>query len=590
MPDSKQPWCQAGTFAGLRMQSDGSERTASRKPKAAEPSYRNRRNLARGTLGKVWHDMQTHVLKLVDSALKRKIILPFRVADFVRMREDGLVPVHQESCLEELRDCPTRLKAKDGPTVLVDLDDTVLFWYFPDFVGTTLRMELLHTVSELAQVYRPKPDDKVKDRRSQPAGGRRDEGTAAPERRSTRSQSRRLVARVEADRSPILTAQQQGATLRGHAHASGWNEGGQPPAGLALLDLDSPASIPMPYVESEGDVRWSTAGQSGEDTSKASEPDKAEPDDVLGNIQYLCNLAPFAYNFSPGWFQTGMHYIRPIAMSVHLREALKDECSDRTIQLLESKRLLDRKLSFLTDIIHASLGKSMREVRAYMSAVTGATSVVLENGWTSAFPCVSIAVNRTCALHRDTQGIRGGMDVISVLGTFSSGGELGLLDLNMEAEWKPGVKPWEGGTRVAYISFCRKSTWTGLSLDCNLSLPGLSEVAAHLRIAKEKQANAVEEAERLRKVQQAVERCLRADRKAAKKADRAKELEVEHRLREDKRATERAERAKQLEAENHVGRVGRVQEQSRSDGVEGAQKRRSEAVQQATRTTRARIL
>ncbi|QRW21901.1 hypothetical protein RhiXN_09488 [Rhizoctonia solani] len=91
------------------------------------------------------------------------------------------------------------------------------------------------------------------------------------------------------------------------------------------------------------------------------------------------------------------------------------------VNLLEAKRLLDKKLEKLTNIIHPSLSESMHKLRNHMSAVEGPTQVSIQNGWTSIFPCYGIAVNRVTGIHRDQRGIRGGLDIIGVLGSFTEG-------------------------------------------------------------------------------------------------------------------------------------------------------------------------
>jgi hypothetical protein len=123
-----------------------------------------------------------------------------------------------------------------------------------------------------------------------------------------------------------------------------------------------------------------------------------------------------------------------------------------------------------------------------MSAVKGPTQVALVNGWTSAFPCFGVGINRTTSLHRDTQGIRGGLDIIGLLGTFRKGGDMEFPDLNLRLEWTPGclgafdgydfrhkVHHWTGGSRVALISFCRQATWSALGLDSTLARPTTRE-------------------------------------------------------------------------------------------------------------------
>ncbi|KAF8749891.1 hypothetical protein RHS01_09748 [Rhizoctonia solani] len=102
-------------------------------------------------------------------------------------------------------------------------------------------------------------------------------------------------------------------------------------------------------------------------------------------------------------------------------DGLKQECNTETIAFLKAKRLFDKQIIQLTDIIQPSLSQSLRKLKAHMSAIQGPTGTTVTNGWTSAFPCYGVAVNRTTGMHRDSKGIRAGLDIIGVLGTFNSG-------------------------------------------------------------------------------------------------------------------------------------------------------------------------
>ncbi|KAF8695805.1 hypothetical protein RHS03_07892, partial [Rhizoctonia solani] len=169
-------------------------------------------------------------------------------------------------------------------------------------------------------------------------------------------------------------------------------------------------------------------------------PAYKEVDDSVPDNQgsALADLSPFAYYLSPGWSQTGMQYKKPIQMSVHLRGALL-EATSKTIAFLKAKRLFNKQIIKLTDIIQPSLSQSLRKLKAHMSAIQGPTGTTVTNGWTSAFPCYGVAVNRTTGMHRDSKGIWAGLDIIGMLGTFNSGGDLELPNLNLCLEWTPGV-------------------------------------------------------------------------------------------------------------------------------------------------------
>ena len=200
----------------------------------------------------------------------------------------------------------------------------------------------------------------------------------------------------------------------------------------------------------------------------------------------------------------------PILVSSQFRNALRDTSQAQMVDLLEAKRLYDWQLAYLADIIHDQLGSSMRKLRERMVQVRGPTRNVLGNGWTSPFPCFGFGINRITSPHRDSKGHRGGLDIIGVLGDVKAS-KFRLRDLNVSADWIEGcvgafdgydltheVLSWEGSHRVTLLSFCRKSTWSGLKLDLELESPTLSRVQANLERAKGLRAERVEAGKRKR--------------------------------------------------------------------------------------------
>ncbi|QRV85661.1 hypothetical protein RhiJN_13679 [Ceratobasidium sp. AG-Ba] len=194
---------------------------------------------------------------------------------------------------------------------------------------------------------------------------------------------------------------------------------------------------PTRYLETDDEVHLLDSDAEHHALLTAVEPIKQHLESVAQDDD-LRRVPPFAYNLTPGWFPTGQQYICPIAMSSHFKDALAPHCHAETIKFLAAKRLFDGQLGYLTNIIHHQLANEMRGLRASMSTVVGPTGVAVANGWTSAFPCYTVAVNRTSQLHRDSKGIRAGMDIIGVLGNFTKGGDLCLRDIDMEVEWIPG--------------------------------------------------------------------------------------------------------------------------------------------------------
>ncbi|KAG8733770.1 hypothetical protein FRC10_012143 [Ceratobasidium sp. 414] len=528
----------AATFVGLNIKSDGSEPIIRHAPPLTGTPYSRRRKEGRENLRKAERDMERSILHFVSAALNHTVTLPFRISDFVKMRERGEIPVEGGGPLKELGGQITRLKAADGPAVVVDLDGVAAFWYFPGFIGKGLMRNMLESLGRLARVYRPKPDSQIRDRRSNLRTGSMQNDLGG--------ESCGPVTRSKAAAGATLNndeANREQATEK--------TENELPSELEAKTGHSTDALFLERYQEADGGIRW----RGSDDEASVPEELHATQDATLDDPLDLALLEAFAYYFSPAWYQTGMQYKKPIQMSTHFRDALMEHCSRETIGFLEAKRLYDYQLSYLMGIIHSSLGTSMRKLRESMAAVSSPTHATLENGWTSAFPCFGVGVNRTSPIHRDTKGIRAGMDVIGVLGTFTEGGDLKLKDLDLEAEWVPGclgafdgfdfrheVCEWKGGSRVALISFCRKSTWDGLNVDPTLSRPTLADASNRLQAAKETRSQAAAQCNNQRKEQQVIDRQGRKEIKAKLKAERA---DVVHAKRQGQRkATEEQGQAK----------------------------------------------
>ncbi|QRV85112.1 hypothetical protein RhiJN_13130 [Ceratobasidium sp. AG-Ba] len=389
------------------------------------------------------------------------------MSDLVALRQQGKIGLGPDvGCLPALvRHATTKLEKKDGPRVVVDLDDTVVMWYLPDLIGTGLRVscDASHAaIVTLLTVYTDgtppgyqkdvgwisSPLDKeVKDRRAQ-------QPTIPKDNPVGRSENGPLTrSRTLAD-APHLN--------------SAW--GNHPKALMPSTrvrrgeDLsEDPAVAPyplrswefLPDVETDDEVRWT--GGIPQTRSLGTQSENQPVFAAASPVEPLSTVPSLAYYFS---LKAEFQPDPPDCNVISFRDALAPHCGRQTVAFLEAKRLFDGQLSYLTDIIHFQLAESMRK-----------------NGWTSAFPCYGVA------------GIRAGIDIIGVAGDVHRGWDLCLPDIKLEVEWGPGsvgafdgydlrhyVKPWKGGARVALISFCRRSTWSGLGLDCSLRRPTLSEI------------------------------------------------------------------------------------------------------------------
>ncbi|KAG8706676.1 hypothetical protein FRC09_002290 [Ceratobasidium sp. 395] len=480
----------ASTFTGLNVLSDGSEPAIRNAPPPQGKSYDRKRQLARDTLRKTENDMTRAAFKAIEEAMDNAVTLPIRISDLEASREGGKIPLAAQGPFRGLAGHETRLDAKRGSTAVVDLDGEVMFWYFPGLLGSGLRANLLRCLADLVAVYRPPTDDRIRDRRAARSSAEAPFECSNGSRVSTRSQAARSKA------AAALVMELDDAVQEPVDETE--DDLGLPDAALAREHR------PEMYVQDQGEVRLQGATGSELDPAQRQDPTTLSGQAAAEPLE---KLPPFAYYFSPGWYQTGMHNVRPIQMSLHLREALAEGSARQLVGLFEAKRLYDKQMALMTRIINRPLSEGMLAVRGRMTAVKGPTQTAVVNGWTSAFPCFGIGINRTSALHRDTRGIRRGLDIIGVLGTFTTGGDLELPDLNLRAEWKPGcvgafdgydlrhrVAPWSGGSRVALISFCRQSTWSGLGLDSTLPRrPTLAECRAHLSEAREARSEVVQQ-------------------------------------------------------------------------------------------------
>lgn len=75
------------------------------------------------------------------------VVLPFRLGDFLRDKHKGTtdsIRVQGSTTYQPLKNTKTRLLAKDGPRLVVDLDDRIILFYNPYFLGTGLQVRDLY--------------------------------------------------------------------------------------------------------------------------------------------------------------------------------------------------------------------------------------------------------------------------------------------------------------------------------------------------------------------------------------------------------------------------------------------------------------
>ncbi|KAF8595551.1 hypothetical protein BDV93DRAFT_564252 [Ceratobasidium sp. AG-I] len=500
-----------GVFLGLNTNVDAQRPIIRQKPQPIGATALQRKAFKRANEQKMLWDMYRQALKSVEKAIENKNKHSLSPSKFVLAREKHKVPMEGGSPFGKLAEEELNLSVADGPALLVDLDDVIVFWYFPEFIGQGLQAVLVDRVAKLAKVFPPQLDGKKGECRSKASFKTIPKvfSKQEPSGLMTRSRTRGL----DQQEDPVGTAQLSEATPMVAAEASSrledehHSDSNHDWEDRREVDKEDAETL-EPYVDSEGEVAWL-----GKTETPHMSIAEAVPKDIRAGILKVLDksdLGPSRYYLSPGWFQTAREKSTPIVVSSQFRDALKDASQSQMINLLEAKRLYDWQLAYLTDIIHDQLGSSMRKLREHMLQVRGPTKVVLQNGWTSSFPCFGLGINRNTSAHRDSNGHRGGIDIIGVLGDVRAS-KFRLQDLNVSMEWVAGcvgafdgydltheVLSWEGSHRITLLSFCRKSTWAGLGLELELESPTLPRVQANLEQAKRLRMEKVEAGKRKR--------------------------------------------------------------------------------------------
>lgn len=280
-------------------------------------------------------------------------VLNFRMSEFVAAKRRGAVPMELGGPFQKLAEEEIKLSVKDGPTALVDLEDAVVFWYFPRYIGKGLQVRarpslvfsslvfstieqtlFLDNLNALVKVYPPKLDGKKGDRRSK---GKKEakKAKAGPSGMTTRSQTATLPRGLESGQEQGDI--QAGDSIDGNADDSHSDNGDSDSGDSDSGDSDSGDSgMPDWYVSVEGEVTWATGGEAepgeGDPVQELSDPE--DPDALRVRVEEVTSttggdkqqasgteeslrreaidlkvLPPASYYLSPAWYQTGMEKV-----------------------------------------------------------------------------------------------------------------------------------------------------------------------------------------------------------------------------------------------------------------------------------------
>lgn len=257
-------------------------------------------------------------------------VLNFRMSEFVLAREKHKVPMEGGGPFGNLVEEEVNLTVADGPTVLVDLDGVIVFWYFPRFIGQGLQVcerhstktcwwqthpstqeVLVDRVAKLVQVYPPRLDGKAGNRRSKGTSKRISKESSVQEFSGPMTRSRKRG--LHTPEAPVKKARLTEATPMDAIDESGTSEdahdSGSDSDSEDEQETDKGGTETLePYVDTEGEVAWL-----GE--TEPSSVDIAEeiPENTQGDILKVLDKAdqlPARYYLSPGWYQTAREKVR----------------------------------------------------------------------------------------------------------------------------------------------------------------------------------------------------------------------------------------------------------------------------------------
>ena len=237
------------------------------------------------------------------------VILPFRLSDFLRDKHNNRDPsirIEGGTTYKPLKSTKTRLLEKDGPRLVVDLDDKIVLLYCPNFIGCGLQvgvyyfylqemectdkntqLELNNLLSELVTVNPPKKDGITPDQR----GNQTTTYSKAcpPENPAFSSSAIYSNVASSATNSRALRAQR-----RQHAKDS--------------LPQAQDGQVPR---MGRGETKTVACESEDEDIARANKEDGIEPNgaDVQVSSLWRSALDPSSYLWSPLLYQTAQEYV-----------------------------------------------------------------------------------------------------------------------------------------------------------------------------------------------------------------------------------------------------------------------------------------
>lgn len=240
------------------------------------------------------------------------MILPFRLSDFLHDKhnnKDPSIRIEGGTTYGPLKDTKTRLLEKDGPRLVVDLDDNIILLYCPNFLGRGIQvrdhtliskhretadkgmqLELNALLANLVTANPPKKDGTTPDRRGNQSTQTNPTCTPAENGLSPEVVSSKAVSSTTSARSLRVEQRQYVKENMGQAK-----------------------NLQAPKLET---IRGTETCESEEENlADAKEADRTDPGSTDAQISPLQRsvLEPSSYLWSPMLYQSAQEYVSVVA-------------------------------------------------------------------------------------------------------------------------------------------------------------------------------------------------------------------------------------------------------------------------------------
>ncbi|CAE7104999.1 unnamed protein product [Rhizoctonia solani] len=318
--------------------------------------------------------------KMFSAAFNNQIKLEgFHLAAFRETREAGKVPLKRGGQWEYMSSVKTCLSHANGPAVVVDENDMIIFLYLPGFAKDATQRGLRSKINKL-QEYQPLNWDDEKKGGDSRAGSH----SLAPPRTIHQMTSNPDLGPRRSAR--IQTLQANKTTVISEAKEDSLNK-----YGLEVV-VDDIRPLPEPPFLKGKELEDESEREDSEDDETSS----TNMADLRGGSWHLC-LA---------WFQLGQHRRLPPKMSVDLRVGSDNQhLLALKTNVFAWKSLVDERINNLVQWWFPTFYHAVIKCKeSILANVQPSPPKQLVEKWASIYPHLALGYNRATHKHRDCGG------------------------------------------------------------------------------------------------------------------------------------------------------------------------------------------